>query len=299
MPRPTFQPRRPFQGVSPVLLSSACDVLENNSAIPDSGQLSYPFRKAIILEEIRWTMRTAATEALNLGAIVSTRMALGQNYLMRDPVPVWLLGTTMTRTQEEGADTLLGTDTVFSHYRWRLPEPLFVDAGQVLSSVFSRGIDGFGTINVQVSYAGRTVAPNQPRPAVIPIPYAAPWATTLGQTYQQSNEKHLFNPFDKDLRVQRLTGRLFSFVAGGTLVAVGRTTPRTAGASTTILMNDSWGGKMINNNTGPGDVFDDLRAAWTVDTVMPPKGIYEVRAWNIGALQILHVGLIGTREERT
>ncbi len=53
----------------------------------------------------------------------------------------------------------------------------------------------------------------------------------------------------------------------------------------------------MNNNTGPSDVFDLLRQAWTVDTVMPPKGIYEVRAWNIGNSQKLHVGMIGVREE--
>ena len=126
-------PRPNFQGVSPVLLASSCDVLANNSAVPDSGQLSYPFRKAVIIEEIRWTLRlqafVQADPGLNLGALVSTRMALGQHYLMKDPVPIWLLGTTMAASQEEGNDILLATPFSFSHYRWRLPEPLYVPAG--------------------------------------------------------------------------------------------------------------------------------------------------------------------------
>jgi hypothetical protein len=54
---------------------------------------------------------------------------------------------------------------------------------------------------------------------------------------------------------------------------------------------------MVNNNTGPGDIFDLARSAWTVDTVMPPKGIYEVRAWDIPDFTQVHVGLIGVREE--
>ena len=293
-----MSPRSNFPGVSPVLLSSSCDVLANNSAIPDMGLLTYPFRRAIVVEEIRWTFRMAFAHALNLGSIVSTKLSLGQKFLMRDPVPVWILGTMMDTGQEADLDSNIATLTVLSHYRWRLPEPLYVEEGQVLGSVFSRGIDGFGSINVQVSYVGRTVAPGQARPRVIPVPYAAPFVTTLTNTYQQSNEKHLFNPFDVPIRVQRLTGRVLNFVSGTSLGAVISLTPSTAGNGVTILMNDSWGGKMVNNNTGLGDVFDALRTAWTVDTLMPPKGVYEVRAWNIATTQTLHIGMVGVREER-
>jgi hypothetical protein len=293
-------PNDSFQGVSPIILSSACDVLANNSAIPDSGLLSYPFRKAIVIEEIRWTLRLEDTVRRSLGALVYSKLMLGQHYLMRDAVPIWLLGTLMTRQEEEDGDLVMANPRqAYSHYRWRLPEPLYIDAGQVLSSQFSRGNDGFGSINATVAYVGRTVAPNTPRPRIIPVPYAAPFVTTLGQTYQQSNEAHLFNPFDRMLRVQRLTGRVLSFVSGTTCLMVKNLTPATAGGDTTVLMNDSWGGKMVNNNTGISDVFDCLRAAWTVDTQMPPKGIYEARIWNLDAAQQVHIAVIGTREERS
>jgi len=304
-------PRPNFQGVSPVLLTSSCNVLESNSAIPDFGKLSYPFRKAIVIEEIRWTLRAASIvddARFNLGAIVSTKLQFGRHYLMRDPVPIWLLGTLMSRGQEQSIDTGLTVPTCYSHYRWRLPEPLYLEAGEVLGSWFTRGVDGFGTfygsggVNVEVSYAGKTVAPNAPRPVTIPVPYAAPFVTTLGQAYQQSNENHLFNPFDVNFRVQRLTGRLLDLVApvditAGTMSSLQGLTPVVPGNAISVLMNDSWGGKMVNNNTGPGDVFDCLRAAWTVDTVMPPKGVYEIRAWNIPPTQQLHVAVIGVREE--
>lgn len=291
-----------FQGVSPVLLSSSADVLANNSAVPDSGQLSYPFRKAIFIEEIRWTLRISSGTALNLGSIVRTKMSLGQKYLMRDQVPIWLLGTSMANTQEEASDSLLTTPFAYSHYRWRLPEPLYVEAGEVLSCAFFRGIDGFGSINVQVAYCGRTVAPNHPRPSVIPVPYAAVWTTAAGDTFAQSNENHLFNPFDVPIRVQRLTGRAFSFVSGTTLTQRNIPTANASNTHMTILMNDSWGGKMVNNPTGPSDVFDIVRSAWTVDTIMPPKGVYEIRGQNLNLPSdfsglTLHVGMIGTREE--
>ncbi len=292
-------PHASFQGVSPVLLSSECDVLALNSAIPDSGRLSYPFRKAIVIEEIRWTLRLTSATRRNLGAIVSTKLAVGERYLMRDAVPIWLLGTLMTRQEEEDGDfTMLTPRVMYCHYRWRLPEPLYLAPGEVLESSFSRGADGFGSINVQVSYVGRTVAPNQKQPKIIPVPYAAPFVTTIGQTYQQSNENHLFNPFSKPLRVQRLTGRVLSFVAGNTCLMVQALTPAVPGGSVTILMNDSWGGKMVNNNTGISDVFDCLRGAWTVDTMMPPKGVYEARIWNLDAAQQVHIAVIGVREEQ-
>ncbi len=290
-----------FQGVSPVLLSAAVSVSANNAATPDSEQLSYPFRKAIIIEEIRWTIRTTVETAtpLNIGALVYARMQFGQKYLMRDAVPIWLLGTIISGgVGEEESSPELDTATCYSSYRWRLPEPLYLEAGEILRSTFSRGNDGYSPFIVQVTYVGKTVAPSQPRPRIIAVPYAASFVTTLGQTYQQSNEKHLFNPFDTPLRVQRFTGRVLNVEGAGIAVSRMALTPSTAGGYVTLLINDSWGGKMVNNNTGPSDIFDFLRAAWTVDTIMPPKGVYEIRAWNIAATAPVHVGMIGVREER-
>lgn len=296
-------PRTPFMGVSPVLLSAGVDVLASNSAVPDSGLLSYPFRKALWIEEIRWDTRAITGDNTNLGAFIYAHMQLGQKYLMRNPIPIWLLGTTMATSLEQEIDGELSSQASFSHYRWRLPEPLYVEAGEVLRSVFSRDADGFGSTNVQVTYVGKTAAPDQAVPKIIAVPYAAAFITPVGSfgpplvNYAQSNENHLFNPFSKTLRVQRLTGRVLANNRVGAESGVGLTTPTVAGGGMTILMNDSWGGKMVNSNTAPGDVFDDLRGAWTVDTLMPPKGVYEVRAWNIDADATLHVGLIGTRDE--
>lgn len=287
-----------FQGVSPVLLSSAVAVLASNSAIPDSGQLTYPFRKAIWIEEIRWTLRMPWTQAaLNMGALVHTKLSLGQKYLNRDAVPVWLFGTTMSLLDEEDTSEAGDTISAYSQYRWKLPEPLFVDAGQVLSSVFSRGADGFDAINARVTYVGKTVAPGAPRPSIISVPYVAPFITTLGNTYEQSNEKHLFNAFNRPLRVQRLTGRVLDLVPGETAAISKALTPVVAGSAVTIRMNDSWGGKMVNDYTGPSDVFDCLRSAWTVDTEMPAKGTYDVQVWNLNPAQQVHIALIGSRDE--
>jgi len=263
--------------------------------------MAYPFRRPIIIDEIRWTLQYSAHGSRNTGALVYTKMTLGNNYLMRDPVPIWLLGTLMDLNQEQigNLGSLFATNTTYAHYRWRLPEPLYVDAGEVLRSTFSRTLDGFNSITVQVTYVGRTVAPGSPRPGVVAVPYAAPFITDLGNTYQQSNEKHLFNPFNKPIRVQRLTGRVQSFVSGTTSSNVEVITPPAASFSNfmTLQIEDSWGGKIVSKNTGVSDIVDVPRAAWTFDTVMPPKGMYLVQAWNIQAAQILHMAMVGVREE--
>lgn len=289
-----------FQGVSPVCLSSSCTLSQNNSALPDQGRLSYPYRKAIVIDEIRWTIKGpyTHTDGLNLGALVSTKLALGQKYLNRDYCPIWLFGTVMSLLEEQNADVTVTPFVSYSQYRWRLPQPLYIAAGQYLSSVFSRGADGFSSdFTVRVSYLGHTVAPNQPIPGVIAVPYVAPFVTTLGNTYEQSNENDLFNPFDFPLKIQRLTGRVLQFASGDAAVAVEALTPATAGSAVALQMDDSWGGKMVQNLTGPGDVFDCLRGAWTVDTIMPPKSIYACKVWNIPANQQVHVGMIGYRDE--
>lgn len=305
------KPSANFDAVTPVILSSPFSILANNSAIPDFGRIAYPYRKAIYIEEIRWTLyatpATSQVAATQLGSQVLTKLQFGNKYLMRDPVPIWLLGTTMDLKQEETQDVTVNLRTSYSHYRWRLPEPLYLEAGEVLGSWFTRGpelatVFPIGTINGYVEYVGRTVSPQTPRPKTIPVPYAAPFVTTLGRVYQQSNEEHLFNPFGVDLRVQRFNGRLLQTSADSAQTAsrrLGLTVPPSAPTSGMgLLMNDSWGGKMVNNLTGPGDIFDCLRAGWLVDTVMPPKGVYEIRAWNMPVDQQLHVAMVGVREER-
>lgn len=303
MSRSTPPTSTAFQRASPVVLSSSCDVALGSNASPNMTELSYPYRKAVLIDEIRFDMWATDGGQFNMGAFVYAKFQLGQHYLMRDPVPVWLLGTLMDRFEEEANDTFVNPSQIVSHYRWKLPEPLYVEAGQVLRPTFNRVATlttrPAGNITVQVSYAGRVVAPNTPRPGVLAVPYVAPFVTTFGVAggYQQSNEYHLFNPFDRPLKIQRLTGRLFSSVAPGQGQGFQGITPVVAGSALTVQIYDSWGGKLVNDLTGPGDVFDTLRAAWTIDTVMPAKGQYDVRAWNIPASQQLHVAMIGTREE--
>lgn len=326
---PPFTQSNSFNRPSPVLLSSNCTVTLGNSASPDMTKLAYPYRRAVLIDEIRFDMwADAATHSyFNLGALIYVKLSLGQHYLMRDPVPVWILGTSMDLNQEQIRDNLVETAQTISHYRWRLPEPLYIEAGQTLRPVFTRVANPTslpaGDITVQVSYAGRVVPPNAPRPGVLAVPYAAPFVTAFGTangvaTFAQSNEYHLFNPFDKPVKVQRLTGRVFqtnatfdptlSFggqVFGGAITGLNPTASGVT-AGVTVLIDDSWGGKMVNNPTGVGDVFDVLRSAWTVDTVIPAKGQYNVQVRNIAATggfgqttvrQQVHIAMVGVREE--
>jgi hypothetical protein len=274
-----------------------------NQNTPDMTELSYPYRKAVLIDEIRFDLRASVTGGLgeNLGSILYAKLQLGQHYLMRDFVPVWLLGTTMSALEEESHDQALAAEESFSHYRWRLAEPLYVEAGQTLRPVFSHVLHNTafpaGAITAQVSYAGRVVPPNQKRPSVIDVPYAAPFVTTFGNIYQQSNEYNLFNPFDQPLRVQRMTGRVL-FDLSNQIVSLRSFTPAPGGpAQAQIQIFDSWGGKVVNDLTGVGDVFDAARAAWTFDTVMPRKGQYDVRVWNIQPNTQVHIAMIGTRQE--
>lgn len=291
-----------FDTVSPVLLSANVDVAAGNVGIPSSVDLQYPFRKPILIDEVRWTARVDHNNNVDCGALIYTKLQLGQHYLMRDWVPIWLLSPTIAPSQELSQDvTLTAGNRDFGFWRWKLPEPLYVDAGQVLTSQFQRTLDGFGTMNVQVTYCGRTIAPNQPRPKVIPVPYAAPWVTDLSATatYQISNEKHLFNPFNKPLRIQRFLGRALTFSSNvvATKLAAVTSSPLYATNGVTVQIFDSWGNKVVPTQTGVSDVFDAMRSAWTVDTALPEKGMYSVRAYNLSTAVQAHISMIGVREE--
>jgi hypothetical protein len=203
----------------------------------------------------------------------------------------------MAQSQEEARDVDEATPVNISSYRWRLPEPLYVEAGQVLRATFSREQDGFAPITGYVTYAGRTVSPNEPLPKVIPVPYAAPFVTTTGQVYQQSNEKHLFNPFDYEVRIQRMTARLI--IDGLMFRNITPSPSNTNTPQTTVQIDDSWGGKICVDRVGSSDIWDITRAAWTFDTVMPAKGMYLVKAWalKLPVNQRLYVAMIGSRME--
>lgn len=296
----TLREETPFHTPSPVVLSSSCSVALGSNATPSSADLSYPYRKAILIDEIRFSLWADMNAAFNLGAFVYAKFQVGQHYLMRDPTPIWSLGTLMDFNQEQAADALLATTLAVSNYRWILPEPLYLEAGQVLRPVFNRVAISSGgpagNVTVQVSYAGRVMPPNHTRPKTLLVPYAAPFVTTFGQQFQQSNEYQLFNPFTVPLKVQRLTGRVFDNASPFGRWFPSITAPTTAN-DTNVQIEDSWGGVIVDRPTGPGDVFDALRASWTFDTVMPPKGIYKVKAQNIPTTSQLHIAMIGTREE--
>ncbi len=307
------KPSPNFDGVTPVVLSASCTVARNNTGLPPSLNLTYPFRKPIWVEEIHFTISRERNDARfpssqQLGAMVAMKLQLGRHYIAREPVPIWLFCTAQDRAQEVAVDSYLNTLEQFSQYRWRLPEPLYVEAGQTLLPTFSRGIpaklpdDAFtNDFTVQVTYVGKTVAPKTPRPRSIQVPYVAPFVTDNSNSYQVSNEFDLFNIFDKPIRVQRMTGRVYTLLVTETCQEVQALTPTTAGLATelTVLVDDSWGGKMVNNPTGPSDVWDILRAAWTCDMVMPPKGQFNIKASNLDTAdgQYLHVAMIATREE--
>lgn len=313
MTTPAIRGSANFERPSPVVLSSGCTIVNGTTNVPQYSDLAYPYRKAVVVDEIRFDLFADATgmdagQPPNLGALVYVKLQLGQHYLMRDYVPIWLLGTKMDSNEEENLDDSLATANNYSHYRWKLPEPLYVEAGQVLQCTFSRAVPTLtgmpatvdADITAQVTYAGRVVGPNTPRPGVLAVPYVAPFVTTWGQVYQQSNEYHLFNALGKTLRIQRMTGRVLQSIAGGegnVINEIQVLTPVTAGAVLTVQINDSWGGKIVNDRTGPADIWDAPRGAWTFDTVMPEKGQYELRVWNIPADQQLHVAMVGVREE--
>lgn len=302
-----------FDECAPVLLSSSCVVNNNNIGIPSSVDLQYAYRKPILIDEIRFVITEPAIAQLanpipnrNFGSLISLKMQLGQKYLMRDAVPLWLLGTVMNPNVEIASDFRLPLATLLfyysSAYRWRLPEPLYIEPDQILSPQFSRGNDIVSDpLTVQVSYVGRTVPSSHPRPKQIPIPYAASYVTTLGTVYGQSNEIHLENPFNYDLHIQRLTARALNISnATSNITSVLATTPAPSynGAlQMQVQVKDSWGDKICQQLTGPSDVWDIARGSWTVDSVLGANGIYEINAWNLDPTHQLHVGMIGHRME--
>lgn len=292
----------------PVLLYGSTTIGDGLTTPPiDTSAMSTQFRKPILIDEIRFratshTNRIAA-RAANLGGAVRAKLDLGGLDLTNGFVPIWNFGTAMN--MELISENVGSLDNYsYSHFRWKLPRPLYVQNGQQLVTQFYRTTETTnspsGSQGVAVAYAGRYVAPGQEVPREIAVPYVTSFVTDIGATYAKSRELELVNPFDVDLHVQRMIGRLQYTFAGSLIEVVSFDTDLT-GNGPFISILDSLGRQIAGNPMIPMDwsqAFSFNRRAWTFNHVLAPKERYNIEIMNIPTDVRAMVSIVGWRMEK-
>jgi hypothetical protein len=271
----------------PILVSDSVVIPPGGTAVANAGRLSSPFRQAIVIDEIRWSTYNAVeitgvfddTPSWNVGAVVRTKLNIGRVDVTNGFVPIWLFGTTMQANYFVEVNAVRFSvpnandeAVVVSHYRWRLPRPLYLAPGNALQSSFQHNdvLTLMGDTTVHVAYAGRYATPeDKPKNGAWEVPWVTPYLPAANVVHAQSSEKDLVNPFLVPLNVQRM---LYRAVRVSDALCV----ETTDSAGVEILIKDSHGVNIIRDAVSPAVAMDMPRRAWTFQTVLNPKERYNV-----------------------
>lgn len=269
---------------SPILMSDVVSVPVNGKVQPLTDHFQNPFRTPMLIDEIRMGYENTNQSEIDPFSL-QFRFSLGRDPLTADFIPAPMLGKLLN----PGVD---GTTLAPLVYTWKFPKPVYVPATEILvPTIFNNPMPGQGaTASVRLTYVGRSLDPNYKQPTNIAVPFVALWMgleRTIGtdgsNLTDDSTESNLVNPFDKPLYVQRLIGR----IRGGPDVANdGQLNPDTgdvldndqgaivAQSLTLIQMTDSMGRQAVRDPTPFNNVFSAIDRAWTINTMLAPKGYY-------------------------
>ncbi len=307
----------------PILLYSSCTIAPGKNAAPNMLGLQSPFRGPLFLDEVRFQLRreTAGSGSLSLpgkvGGAIRAKFTLGRMEVSRGFVPIWLYSTPIQDYYEWALETTGEEPEEVDHstefYRWKLPQPLFIDAGQQFMPEFSRPLaaplDCTESVTIDISYSCRALPVNIRKPEEIHVPYISAFTpdivTSGADQTQASDELDLVNVFSKPLFAQRMTGRIYDprgvdtvYLNGvsGEGVALGLE-PGVGGKIITVKMADTYGYTMFREFTPFGQAFDTARRAFTFHQCLWQKERYVATVQGIPANVQPQIALIGFRRE--
>lgn len=292
------------ESTTPILFSTSFQTLaEGGGAIPDTAELTSPFRRPMLIDEVRFSYISPLGVDATLAPSIRCKLVVGRTAITstRDGggfVPIWAFGPRLggDKSIEAVTDAIFAANVKAGHFRWRLPKPLFIPAGQSIVPSFYRQQDGLGgTARVAVAVVGHQLGDAaKVTPAKVDVPFVAYYEQPVNQAASISSELDLVNPFRVPLNCQRFVFRIVRVIA---------TTSITEGIAVNITMKDSAGVNIVGDSSSSTGVFDRETRSWTFARVLPPKQRYVVSISNANAGSAVtdynqpQMSLIGWRQE--
>lgn len=252
--------------IAPVILASDVSTLaaRETRAIADPKQLENPFKGGMEIDEFRfYTFTRDGSFTVNTtGQILSTEyetrfeLRLGDELITDGLIPASLFGPRLDSGLEE-----------YGIQVWRLPKPLYLKKGERIFANM-KNPSAYSTESAVIAI-GRPV---ETPPKVVNVPYVRAWIapTSAGTTaYEvESKESDLVNPFPVPLHLQRMVGNVYG--AGFKLDWYHQ-----ADTLFTQIV-DSKGALVVRDPTPFKNVFLDLGRIWNLNTIMAPRGRFDV-----------------------
>lgn len=291
---------------SPIHLSSSVVVTSGGSGAPAVAAYRNPMGQDMELLEVKFELMAAnlAGSAPVLGGTVWCELTMGGIKITNGSIPVWNFGRVEgSRSGEAKSDNT--DNVVFASYAWRLPRPLFIPAGAVVTPKIVHA--GFipNAINVRVGYSARTVFT---KPKKIYVPWVAKYASKAfspisAAGVDASTELDLVNPNPERVYLQRFIGRT-QLLTNQTSSEASQETPS---QFLMVRMTDSYGRPIVRDYTPFRSVFGALTRSWEMDngSWLDPEAYYIVQlrkdamtvaAGSANAIVQAFVSVVGWRE---
>jgi hypothetical protein len=216
---------------------------------------------------------TGSNMYYNLGGVIAAQFSLGSAPLTAGMVPIGVLCHPGN----------LGQDGC--HFRWKLPYPIYVPAGELIQPAFSSNFDR--VFGVRVSYCGRTALNKKP-PKSIRLPYVSAYRAPAmlfdgtSVTYN-STERDLVNGLNVPLNMTHFVGRAYLMaVAGSAFYWDQPWILDEAIASIKLKMLRSDGFSCIKSLIPIYSAFFGAGRKFVCPHIMPPKTHYKVTITNSG-----------------
>ena len=297
-----------------IVTSSSVAISAGQTISPPLESLNAPFRSAMWIDEICWTLiwgdvdnpnYVGATSGFGISPFLWARFNLGRLQLSEKYIPLWNYVPTYDAMADVGfhpKGIIVADSVLVENRRWVLPKPLYVPAGsvvvpsyQLVSSLNSSINFGATPITVRTFYRGRIAY--QKRPRHIDVPFVGAFLSIGDSPLLQSTEQDLRNPYDQQIDVQRLIGRRYADrEVASTFGAGALSVP----PNINVDIKDGDGYTMAQQV--PFDLaFDMQRSAWTYKGKLGPKSMYSFKMVPSAGVAIstnpVTVSFVGSRRE--
>ncbi len=282
---------------------------QGDATTSDETRLKNPTEQPLMVKGLRFGIQQGEAIASypGVGGAIGVKINVGKTPLMQKYVPLWLL-----RTQTTDSEEIVSVHTML-RYTWMFRKPMLLLPGQYLTALFNypgmlKGTDpatNIVNITMLADIAERT-------PSIVSVPWACSWAaqsTVAGAAalvLPESVRNDLFNPHDEPLQIDRFTGRIMINQTDGDdeYASVGTSTYPSANTNVRMFRED--GSSIIRDPTAFAHVFSQPLKAWRMENaVMPPRSYYQAvidvdysstAAYGVGSVIQPMIGLLGYRD---
>lgn len=311
--------------IRPQTLRSSSTVNANSDAEVSAGPLTNGSGEPMEIHEFIFSVRPSDAAIAQVGSsglypsggqfAVGLAVKDGADFgyaMTNGVVPLWSFGQARQLGQEEVLNSFtrefVDYETAYFQvgvYAWKLDHPLYLPPGARIIPVV-RSLGGFnGDVEFGITAIGKILA-SEPKKDGYKVPWVSSYLSKSFNLTEEGNDSSpdnsLYNPFDRDVTIERFVGRFhiytaFDFVFATetfnqstvmdvssfdptlldpALLSITETGNNYYSRVMSLRMRDSVGNPLVREKTLFRSVFESNTRTWEARHVLPPKQYHKV-----------------------